>query len=410
MSSEADDWGPPISHEPASAEVYQHVCSRIRSLRDLRKFGQGHMNPRSALPHAQVELRKLEQQHFPSPLHTSRLTSMSDGETDQEAEAARLWLFSMLECQDRVMSRQHELGMFRRAVEKQMKGQQEEWTDLERLYMALTDHNLASPEERLREAFMVVFHFNYAGRRRDVSEAGAKLTERLQRSSGMDAELFEMREAIFERTQSSTVDHFACAIPLCLLTDAANNTSIVDDNAGCCLVCQNPYTSLTDRPIEELLADYPVRVKHCGHVVGKACLEQWMRTPKIEEAKYPYRTCPHCRTKIEGVKSPPVPKGLLDHLKINRRAMETVRELTYGYDLEREEHLSAIGACMSEEIACMQLLSKVKWTEGGAKDRRVLEDKLTGLRKEKWAWGFRGDGIWAKLREEWMNSGVVRRG
>ena len=68
---------------------------------------------------------------------------MSDVETDKEAEAARIWLLGMLEYQNRFMSRQHELGMFRRAIEKQLKGRQEEWSDLERLYMALTDRDLA---------------------------------------------------------------------------------------------------------------------------------------------------------------------------------------------------------------------------------------------------------------------------
>jgi hypothetical protein len=135
-----------------------------------------------------------------------------------------------------------------------------------------------------------------------------------------------------------------------------------------------------------------------------------MRTPKIEEAKYPYRTCPHCRIKIEGVKSPLVPEGLLDHLKTNRRAIETGRELMYGYDMDPEERLSAVTACMSEEISCIQLLSKIEWTEDQSKDKRILEDKLAGLKNERWAWGFRGDGIWAKLRAEWMDSGVIREG
>ncbi|RYO68268.1 hypothetical protein AA0116_g771 [Alternaria tenuissima] len=335
---------------------------------------------------------------------------MSDVETDKEAKAARIWLLGMLEYQNRFMSRQHELGMFRRAIEKQLKGRQEEWSDLERLYMALTDRDLASPLERLRAAFMVVFHLNYVERQGDVIRAGAKLTERLQHASDMDAELFKTREGIFERTQFMEVDHFACAIPLSLLTQTADNASIIDDNAGCCPICQTSYTSLVDRPIEELLADYPVRIKHCGHIVGKACLEQWMRTPKIEEAKYPYRTCPHCRIKIEGVKSPPVPEGLLDHLKTNRRAIETGRELMYGYDMDPEERLSAVTACMSEEISCIQLLSKIEWTEDQREDKCILEDKLVGLRNERWAWGFRGDGIWAKLRAEWMDSGVIREG
>jgi hypothetical protein len=355
------------------------------------------------------ELRKLEQQHFPTPVDNHRLTHMSDEETNQQADAARIWLLGMLNCHDRIMTREHELRMFRLAVEKQMNQRQDDWTDLERLYMALTNGTLTSPEERLRAAFVIVLHFDYAQRRRDISEAAPKLTERLKRASDMDAELFETREIIYERTESTSVDRFACAIPLSLLTVTANNPSIVDDNAGCCPICQHSYTSLKDYSVDQLLGDYPVRIKQCGHIVGKGCLEQWMRTPKIDEAKYPHRTCPCCRVKIEGVTSPSVPQGLLGHLKADRRAMETVRELVFGYDMEQEEFLGAITACMSEEIACEEMASEIEHNDSGEKYAHIMKDKLAQLEKEKRAWGFRGNGIWRKLREDWMNSGVIRK-
>jgi hypothetical protein len=380
---------------------------RLRSLRDLRKFKDGHKNLKAVLSMTSVELRKLEEHHFPSATHTSRLAIMSHEEIQRQGDAAQKWLLDMLDCQDRVMTREYGLRMFRLAVEKQMNGRQHDWTHKERLFMALTDLNLASPEERLRAAFTVVLHLNYAESQQDVSQAIPKLTERLKHACELDAELFETREDIFERTQSISVDHFACAIPLSLLTVRANNASVVDDNAGCCPICQNSYTSLKDFSIEELLADYPVRIKHCGHIVGKACLERWMRTPKIDEAKYPHRTCPLCRVKIEGVEPPAVPRGLLKHYTTNRRALETVRELVYGYDMDRQDCNSAISACMSEEIACEELMSQVKRNDSGERDDRILKDKLLSLRKEKWAWGFRGDGVWAKLKDEWMNSGVM---
>jgi hypothetical protein len=158
--------------------------------------------------------------------------------------------------------------------------------------------------------------------------------------------------------------------------------------------------------IEDLLADFPVRIKQCGHIVGKACLERWMITPKIDEAKYPYRTCPLCRTKIEGVKTPKVPQTLLKHLRADRRALETVHELVYGYDIELNECLDLVVACMSEDIACKELLAEV--VGGYDREEKYLSDKLAELRKETWAWGFRGHSVWAKLRDEWMNSGVVR--
>jgi hypothetical protein len=144
-----------------------------------------------------------------------------------------------------------------------------------------------------------------------------------------------------------------------------------------------------------------------------------MSTPKIDEAKYPHRTCPLCRVKIEGVKAPEVPQALLKHLREDRRALETVRELMYGYDIELSECLDLTVACMSEEIACKELLAELgrsKTAMGGGvngqlyvREEKVFSDKLAELRKEKWAWGFRGDGIWGQLRDEWMDSGVLRR-
>ncbi|KAI4709136.1 hypothetical protein J4E89_005884 [Alternaria sp. Ai002NY15] len=408
MSAEAQDLVPPINQAPASAAVYRRVRTHLRSLRDLRKFGYRHKNPKDVLSMTPAELRKLEQQHFPSPANISRLTGMSDEETEQQADAARRWLLGMLGCHDRTMTREHEIRMFRFAVEKQMEEREKDWTDLERLYMALANGNLASPQERLQAAFVTVLHFDYPQRRRDVNEVASKLDERLKRASDMDAGLDETREVILARTEVTNVDHFACAIPLSLLTATANNASVVDDNAGCCPICQLSYTSFQDSSILQLLGDYPVRIKQCGHIIGKSCLEQWMRTPKIDEAKYPHRTCPCCRVKIEGVKSPSVPRGLLDHLKTDRRAMETVRELLYGYDMDLEECLSAINACMSEEIACEELAAELV-RNGGEQDDQILKKKLANLEKEKRAWGFRGNGIWKKLREEWMNSGVVRK-
>jgi hypothetical protein len=303
---------------------------------------------------------------------------------------------------------------------------------METLYMALTDYNLATPGERLRSAFRVVLHLKFAERLRDISTLATVRTKRLQRATTLDAEMDEIRDRLVERMRLVKVDHFACAIPLTLLTATANNPSIVDDNAGCCGICKISYTALSAEPepddettssesleaspaalrIKELLADFPIRIKYCGHIVGKACLERWMATPKIDEAKYPHRTCPLCRVKIEGITAPEVPLALVKHLREDWRAMETVKELAYGYDIELRECLDMVVACMSDEIACKELLAEIRRTAVGlayARVEKVLHGKMSELEKEKWAWGFRGRGIWGTLRDEWMDSGVIRR-
>ncbi|KAF1941031.1 hypothetical protein EJ02DRAFT_455470 [Clathrospora elynae] len=405
MFDEPDNWIPQSSLAPASAPVYQRVRLRMRNLRGLRNFGQEHNNPQSVLSMTPEVIRKFNQQHLLGSPGSSRITTLTDDELEQEASQARPWLFGLFDCHERLLDREHQMRMFRLAVEKQMAGCSDHWSEMERLYMALTDYELGTPEERLRFGFLVVLQLNLSGQLQDVSKLATVRTDRIQRAATMDAELDELRAQIVEKGRSMKVDHFACAIPLSLLTATANNVSVIDDNAGCCPICQNSYTAVSDFSIEELLADFPVRIKHCGHVVGKACLEQWMATPKIEAAKYPHRTCPLCRIKIEGVTAPRVPDQLSQHLKSDRRAMDTVRELVYGWDVELEECLESIVTCMSEDIACRELRAVIT----SKKEGKVLDGRIAELRKEKWAWGFRGDGVWGRLRDEWMDSGVVRR-
>lgn len=359
------------------------------------------------------ELRKTSQQHLPETL--SVLQNLTDDEIVKSATHARIWLLGMLNCHDQVLSREHEMRMFRSAVEKEMAGKHSDWSEKERLYMALTDYSLATPEERLKSTIALVLRLNLAEKLKDVSKLATIQTDRIYHASRLDVDVDDTREQIVAKVRHIKVDHFACAIPLSSLTTDAS-TSVIDDNAGCCPICQNSYTDTASFPIEDLLADYPVRIKHCGHVVGKACLEQWMITPKIEAAKYPHRTCPLCRTKIEGVKAPTMPDALKQHVKFDRRAMETVRELVYGWDLELEECFEAIVACMSEEIACEEVLAEMARHKSGENDsksdegkKEVLDNKLNELKQNKRAWGFRGDGIWRGMRDEWMHSGVARK-
>jgi hypothetical protein len=88
--------------------------------------------------------------------------------------------------------------------------------------------------------------------------------------------------------------------------------------------------------------------------------------------------------------------------------------MIYGWDMEMDECLDTIALCMSEEIACEELLEvvkaragKTKW--GTEKDEKMLEDKLKKLKEERWVWGFRGDRYWGQMRNEWMGGGVVRK-
>jgi hypothetical protein len=356
-------------------------------------------------------LRSLDRQYLPLPASRTCLEAQSDEDIQQEFGQAKQWLTGMLTSHDKFLDREHYLRMFRLAIEKELRGVKEMLSDVEKLYMVLTDPGIPDPQQRMGMAVLLVLELNFTDKLADVSGLAAQRYEASLRTSALDREANDIRSQVVERARDIKVDHFACAIPLATLK---LRPDIVDDNQGCCPVCQNSYTDLSTNTLPDLLADFPVRIKYCGHIIGKTCLERWMSTPKIDEAKYPHRTCPLCRVKIEGVQPPPYPQSLRTHIKTDRRATETLKELMYGWDVETDECLDTIAMCMSEEIACEELLGVVKGMAGKTrwgyeKDENTLEDKMKKLKEERWVWGFKGDRYWKQMRNEWMGSGVVRK-
>jgi hypothetical protein len=330
---------------------------------------------------------------------------------EEAAIRAREWMFYVLtwHFHKKNTNRARETRLLRSAVEKEMTYPIQTLNPREAFYMALTDVEPDSCPARLMLAFSVVLLGDLATRLASVSERSIERIKRARRVETTGARADEVRGSIIERAQAVIIDHFACAVPLSIFKDTYGD--LVQEAA--CPICQLSYTDTKTHSIEELLADYPIRIKYCGHIVGKSCLERWMETPKIDEAKYPYRSCPLCRIKIEGVPAPAVPVALREHIRSDMRATMNVRQLEEMDEFEFDECLDAISACMSEEIAAEQLLAEVSRTkepldvelEG---QKKYLEGRLEKLREEKWAWGFRGNTLWNKIRDEWMESGVAR--
>ncbi|CAO2647388.1 Nn.00g083100.m01.CDS01 [Neocucurbitaria sp. VM-36] len=372
-------------------------------------------NPKVLLPESPGELRELDLQHLSYLTPSSRLNVMTDDDVVKEALKARRWLFQMLNWHGLSFDREREVRMFRAMAEKEMASEENEpaWTEMERVYMALTDYTLASPEERLQAAFALVLQLNFAERLKDVKDRARMSTQRIIRASAMDSAIDETRDKIAQKAM--IVDHIACAVPFSSITPSVN-PAVVDYHAGCCAICYSSCTALSTSSISDLLADFPVRIKHCGHIIGKACLEQWMDTPKIQEARYTDRTCPMCRIKIGGAKHTMMLRGVIDRLKHERRAIDTVKDLAYFWDMDSLGIVEAIARTMSEEIACEELMGEIKRRRSELGDDKAFEkeevylkERMNELSKEKWAWGFRGDAAWRPLRDFWMNSGVARK-
>ncbi|KAH3912703.1 hypothetical protein HBI56_155640 [Parastagonospora nodorum] len=406
---DADKLISPEKNAPASAEVYRQMRQRFRRLSEIPK-------PQDKSQDKSQILTKVTIQELCSLVTLQAIRATLEDKTDEdimeELQRAQLWLDDVLASHAKLLKREHYMRMFRLAIEKELAGTKEQWTQMEKVYMALTDPNAPDVAQRLRSTIVLVLEQNFADRLAHVSKLATERTESVQRARTLDQDANDIRSRIVDRTREIRIDHFACAVPLPSLQLRAD---IVDDNEGCCPICQNSYTNLSTNTVSDLLADYPVRIKYCGHVIGKACLEQWMSTPKIDEAKYPHRTCPLCRVKIEGVQAPHYPKGLRTHLRTDRIANESLREFLYGWDIEIDECMDTIAASMSEEIACEELLivikkmaGKTRW--GYEEDEKMLKNKMQKVKEERWVWGFRGDRIWRQMRDEWMNSGTVRKG
>ena len=291
-----------------------------------------------------------------------------------------------------------------------------EWTDIDRMYMALTDEAQAEAEDRLDHTYALVLHYQYASRHAHILnklqeyEARCIRLQRKPRSQSAAANQEAVRARILDKVQSIKVDNFACAVSITSII----NTPSEDERA--CPVCRNDYFDFSAFAIEDLMADYPVKIKYCGHVLGKSCLEMWMDTPLPDPAKYPHRTCPLCRTPIEfggredederrGIEPP---ESIQEHVDENREAVALADRL----GLDEEDCMDAVLRLISEEIVCEELLGHVagrmvvtgEQQEHLEKASTLLGTKLKELEEEKEMWGFSmKSGNWATVKKQWAN-------
>jgi hypothetical protein len=335
---------------------------------------------------------------------------------DAEYKKARDWLLQVVKMQSAVIEKPQMFRLLRSAIEKEGRSPEEEaadpTSDLERLYKALTNADLPRDSEEdiddwdfeyhLDTAFMMTLHHDYATKHAAVLEKLREVTGRGRNRSLSPTERIIQR--MLSKIQSSSVDEFACAIAL-----SAIKAMPEEDQA--CPICQNAYLDLHNFSVEDLIADYPVGVKYCGHVFGKSCLETWIGTPLSDPAKYPVHTCPTCRTDIEGCDTPKAPIALYKHVAKD----ETVKMFRKVEELEQDECREGILRAVSEEIALknldrevegmriLEMLEKAKLDE--CKD--VLARRLKELLEEKKMWGFRGEKmeeLWQEIEDQWMKS------
>lgn len=324
------------------------------------------------------------------------------------AAKATKWLYDVVLRHEKLLTREQQLRMFRSAIEKEISGREDILTGMERLYLRFTAPEIATLEHRVIAALIVVIDLKLVDELAEVAPRLAIVVETKRASQDareVGPEVVQIFINLVHDMSRPIIDNFACAASLEDLTSKSAK-DVVDDNEGCCPICQLSYTDLSSRELEELIQDYPVTIKYCGHTLGKACLERWLRTPKIDEARYPRRTCPICRVNIESVKLPRSP--LYEHMKHNRRLQETMRELVYEWGMEVDECLDQILATINKEIAVEELRPFIMEKTEHSTDamdvllRSELDACTVWLNQFRDMWGFRGEAAWTKLKREWQ--------
>lgn len=374
----------------------------MRSLTDIRAMVHQECNKYDVLNFSIPDLERLDRSHITTPESRIAVMKSLPDLLLEAVKRARNWLIQVITFHAQTWGRSEEVRLFRSAIEKEMEGKKGAWSELEGLYMVLTDDQMFSePRQRLEAAFTMIFEGDYAEKYKPILDRAQQLKDHLvaigTTATPLDRHTLDTQIRILRKAQTAKIDRFACSVPLTTIKQSA------DEEDRACAICQNSFTDVASFSIDDLLSDYPIRIKYCGHVVGKSCLETWLQTPIIDSAKYPFRTCPMCRVKITNTKKPGVPDDISHHLRYDRRALETRR----ATGLKFKEACNAVLRCMSEEVAVEGLLeeaSNVPKKDGDicSQAQMMLVVRKEELNEEKRAWGFRGDILWKKLRGQWI--------
>jgi hypothetical protein len=324
----------------------------------------------------------------------------SSQELLQSADKARKWQHQIISFQSHY-DRAHFLRLFRTILEKEPR----QWTDLQQFYYALTNPKIGDAVQRLRVAFAICREGRFADKYAlELCRAREAVhLKSLSHSSHVIPAILAARHKLADKAESSKIDSFTCAVSLSSIHSSACEAEKQ------CPICRESFIDLTTNTIQDLLADYPVRIKYCGHVVGKSCLEMWWDTPNKDPARYPFKTCPLCRTNIsdpEG-EEPQLSEEIMHRIR-HSRFVSSVKATT---GMENEDVVVGVKRGMNEEIALMELGNEVERVKSMGsvveEAEEVLKERLREIKAETEVWGI-SRYLWDKAREEWMETGVKK--
>lgn len=391
-----------ISVSSRTAKLIQHYSDILRYRHNPDPGGIASISP--------DDVRALVVRHFSHWTARAFLESYFTHVLTEAYREAVDWVLVMLELSE-VAGWERLSNTFKEAVKKSTSTPQGVW-DTEQHCM-MTFANDDQPDVGLRFHAGIAWAMEHLFRERQILDQAviaAEAEARELRAKERDREAHETRRLMVRDLRESLVDHFACSVPLSQVRSPGSQSPLTD----CCAICQESYTDFTVRPIATVHADYPVRIKFCGHVFGRSCLEKWLRTKNRNTARFPNQSCPICRTEIEGVRPPPLPESARRHFFTQRRGLEAMKLFTAVHGKRQEDVMTMLLRAFSKDVAAEELIGELQRQRAERGEALASEDEQSFFAghviqrdRVQWAMGFRGHRDWDRVRDDWVASGVV---
>lgn len=268
--------------------------------------------------------------------------------------------------------------------------------------MALANPDVSSTQDRFTNAVLSILDVMFRDRFNLVREQKAVIARRDAARKARDEQIPFVVERLVKKNKPGTrrVDEWLCAVPLS--TFATPRPGVVDDNPGCCPICLDSYFDFSLRDLPQMLSHYPVRLVHCGHIMGRQCLLTWLSQPQLDPDRAQCRECPICRAKLDIASMPGTPESFTLHMK-QRRPTEMLNALRKKGDFSLGQCITFIMSTMNLELVVHEISQEAN--KQHRQDTYRLDNIKHCLAMEKWAWGFRGEALWHKIRGDWMGGG-----
>jgi hypothetical protein len=354
-----------------------------------------------------VELVKLWSIRHPKEVIFSM--SIQKGSVRDYWRSAREWLLKKIEWQAYITPEDDTMTMIREAIQKGPHA----WDADERFYMTLTDPAESNALKRLKHALLLVLQHKYAVRFQET--LGKLETEAFEVSLKAIGDSKTQWDLVTEEdvNQWGTLTRMLGRGELCYSDKVACPVRLsyfeTHDVEKKCSVCLADFADITiDNEIEAVCNDYPVKLKGCGHIIGKNCLHEWLRVAYLAPDAYHgdnHRfNCPLCRRPVSFWSTTDIPIFMRKHighgigsLKAQKWRMRVNQcQASIRALMNAEIILEELNRLVDHDIVCN---SRVAAMDARKAFLKMHEDRV---KDEKLMWGFGGqERLWKSSLNLW---------